>query len=344
MTPNNDKNIPEHIPLTTVIFLLCGIILACAILVYYGFIPLAQSASPGTLSSVNLTLGGSTTIQPISELLAREYMADHPGVRIQVLGGGSGAGVTNTVTGQFDIGAISRPLEDSEKKSYPNLSTYQIGGSAIVVIASRDFPSDQITYAELRKLYGSTNDDVRSDPALQDIQTVVQRSDASGTEEVFAQWLFGKQVKNLVSALNTTDTSATGPVRHITADGNTGMIDAVKKNSGSIGFVDFGYAEGNTGVRILKIVDNGSTIALPGNISNIHDAVLFELSHQNDASTEYVEKLTRPLNYIVRGEPSAEERKFITYSQSADVTKYFNEVGYFSLADITSASGNLTSA
>lgn len=344
MAPVNQKNIPEPFALTTVIFVLCGIILACAVLVYYGVIPLTSPAAPSRDSSVNLTIGGSTTIQPISELLAREYMADHPGVQIHVLGGGSGAGVTSTVSGKFDIGAISRPLEDSEKKSYPNLTPYQIGGSAIVVIASRDFPSDQVTYAELRKLYDPANGDLRSEPSVRNIQKVIQRSDASGTEEVFAQWLFGKEVKSLASALNTTDTSAAGTVHHITADGNTGMIDAVKKYPGSIGFVDIGYAEGNTGVRILKIVDNGSTIALPRNISNIHDAVLYELSHQDTANTEYVEKLTRPLNYLVPGEPSAEERKFLAYSQSGEVTKYFNEVGYFSLADITSGSGNLTSA
>lgn len=340
----DEKKVPRQLNLTTIIFLLCGIILACTILVYYGIIPLGQPDSPVTGSSVNLTIGGSTTIQPISELLAREYMTDHPNVRIQVLGGGSGAGVTSTVSGKFDIGAISRPLEESEKANYTSLKTYQIGGSAIVVIASPDYPSDRISYDELRNLYGPTSEDIRGDASLANIRTVVQRSDASGTEEVFAQWLFGKQVKNLASALNSTDLSSQGPVQHITADGNLGMIDAVKKNSGSIGFVDFGYAEGNTGVRILKITDNGSTVALPRNISDIHDAVLYELSHQDSADTEYVEKLTRPLNYIVLGEPSDEERGFLAYSQSAGVTKYFNEIGYFSVADIRSGNETLAGA
>lgn len=335
----NLKSIPGHGSMPAIFFLICGILVTVAVLVIFGVIPVHQSASLSKGSSVNLTVGGSTTIQPISELLAREYMASHDDIQIHVVGGGSGAGVSNTVNGRFEIGAISRPLEDSEKKNYPALTTYQIGGSAIVVIASLDYPSDQVTYAELQEIYDSKSDDLRDQTNLRNVLAAVQRSDASGTEEVFAQWLFGKQAKNLTSALNTNDISQKGSVHHITADGNNGIVDAVKKNSGSIGFVDFGYAEGNTGIKILKIVDNGSSVALPTNISDIHDAVLFELSHQDDNNSEYIEKLTRPLSYIVLGMPSADEEAFLSYSQSVGVTKYFHEIGYFSLSDITRGNG-----
>jgi len=306
------------------------------------------SQAPGTAAGqVNVThghpiiIGGSTTIQPVSELISRAYMSQNPGVSLIIEGGGSGAGIQNAASGEFDIGSASRALETGEKTSYPSLRTYQIGGSAIVVIASRDFPITSISFEELQLLYNEKSDDIRSQPDISDVGTVVQRSDDSGTAEVFAQWLFGSTLKNVHQSLNATDTSNEGKVSQIQANGNAGVLKAVKENPHAIGFVDFGFAEADTGVRILSISDKGSTRPLPQNMDTIHNAILYQLVLHDGTNHDYIDKLTRPLLYITNGTPTSDEQKYIAFSQSPESKKYFDEVGYFSISEIT-GSGNMT--
>jgi len=337
MLPPDIRREPEIDARTTLFFLfvVAGAILAG--MIFLGIFSLPGNQARTAEGPVNLTIGGSTTIQPVSELLARAYMDDHPEVKITVVDGGSGAGVAKTVTGEFDIGSVSRPLETGEQQKYPDLVVHQIGGSAIVVITGRDFPADQVTFGELQKLYDGKNDDVRNLPDISAVRTVVQRKDASGTEEVFAGWLFGSGVKNLDASLNARDRSGPDSIVQLAADGNTGVLQAVRENPGAIGFVDFGYAEGDPGVKIQKIVDNGTTTALPRSLPDIRNAILHELASQDHSNPEYVMKLTRPLNYITLGAPDAEEAGFIAYATSPLTKKYFNEVGYFSMDDIRGA-------
>jgi phosphate transport system substrate-binding protein len=40
-----------------------------------------------------IEIAGSTSVQPVAEKLADKYMEEHPNVRIDVMGGGSGLGI-----------------------------------------------------------------------------------------------------------------------------------------------------------------------------------------------------------------------------------------------------------
>lgn len=294
--------------------------------------------SPVTRAPPSIIIGGSTTIQPVSELLAKAYMANHPGVTITVQPGGSGVGITNAASGKFDIGASSRNLEPGERQNYPDLVTHQIGGSGIVIIVHKDYPADTISFEELRALYNNAGEDIHGQPAIHGINRVVQRSElSSGTEEVFAQWLFGSQVKNLKDSLNASDTGDNGPVVHVTAEGNTGVLQAVKENQNSLGFVDFGYAETDTGVKMLRVLDQTAQGALPESISSVRGSILSQLSYHDGANHQYIDKLTRPLIYLTNGTSSDAVKDFIRFSQSDAAKKYFHEVGYFSVADISNS-------
>jgi len=66
-------------------------------------------------SERGLTLAGSTSVQPFAEKLAETYMGTHPGVSINVQGGGSTAGVRAAETGAAQIGMSSRHLKGSEE-------------------------------------------------------------------------------------------------------------------------------------------------------------------------------------------------------------------------------------
>jgi len=68
----------------------------------------------GNQPASTVTVAGSTTVQPLAELLADEFMSEYPGVRVDVGGGGSSVGVTSVKNGTVDIGAASREIKDEE--------------------------------------------------------------------------------------------------------------------------------------------------------------------------------------------------------------------------------------
>ena len=66
------------------------------------------ASAPGTKLSGKLELSGSTSVQPLAEDLAKEFMAKNPGVKVFVQGGGCSVGVTRARDGTVDIGNVSR--------------------------------------------------------------------------------------------------------------------------------------------------------------------------------------------------------------------------------------------
>ena len=64
-----------------------------------------------------LSVVGSTSVEPFAEALAEEFMAQHPGEKIFVQGGGSSAGIQAVRTGAAEVGMSSRNLMESGKGS-----------------------------------------------------------------------------------------------------------------------------------------------------------------------------------------------------------------------------------
>src|SRR5690625_3012789 len=61
-----------------------------------------------------ITMAGSTSVQPLSEELAAAFMEIHSETRLEVAGGGSGAGVIAAQEGTADFGAVSREIAEDE--------------------------------------------------------------------------------------------------------------------------------------------------------------------------------------------------------------------------------------
>lgn len=69
----------------------------------------------GALSG-EVDVSGSSTVQPISGLIAEKFSADHPDVAISVDGPGTGDGFQLFCNGDTDISDASRPIEDAERR------------------------------------------------------------------------------------------------------------------------------------------------------------------------------------------------------------------------------------
>lgn len=286
-----------------------------------------------------IRIAGSTTVQPVSEILAGMFMKIEPRTKVLVEGGGSGSGIRQGGEGTVEIGATSRPLDAGEQARYPDLRVHRIGGSAVVLIASHDFPADQVTADEVRALYDNRSTDISTLTGVGHVQAVVQRIDPSGTEEIFAQWLFGSSTSSVDAGFKAHDRGVSGVIEVLAGPSNAAVLELVKQSSNAIGFVDIGYAEGDPGDKILRIVDTADSEPLPRNTSVIRAAILDELAHPDGRNGAYIERLTRPLAYLTDGEPSPPVARFIAFAQSDEATYAFDEIGYFSIAEISAASG-----
>jgi phosphate transport system substrate-binding protein len=96
-----------------------------------------------------LKLAGSSTILPLAESVGRIYTGKFK-QPLCIRGGGSSAGIDNVLSGEADIGLVSRALNEVEKAG---LDYVTIGYDAVVIIVNRNNPLVEIRKNDLVALY-----------------------------------------------------------------------------------------------------------------------------------------------------------------------------------------------
>ncbi|MBN2189661.1 MAG: substrate-binding domain-containing protein, partial [Candidatus Aureabacteria bacterium] len=74
---------------------------------------LAVALSAGS-AFAGVTIKGSTTVLPIAQAAAEEFMDQNPEIDISVQGGGSSVGLSSIIEGTCDIADASRSIKDKE--------------------------------------------------------------------------------------------------------------------------------------------------------------------------------------------------------------------------------------
>jgi phosphate transport system substrate-binding protein len=137
--------------------------------------------------SGRLVIAGSTSVQPLAEELAEEFMARHPAVRIQVQGGGSSAGIAAAGSGAADIGTSSRKLKAEE--SGLNEVTLALDGIALVVHPAN--PVKNLTADEARRIFSGEITDWKQVGGKPGRIMAVTREAGSGTRGAFEELVMG---------------------------------------------------------------------------------------------------------------------------------------------------------
>jgi phosphate transport system substrate-binding protein len=180
----------------------------------------------------DLTVAGSTSIQPFADKWAEIFMEDHAAIGVNVQGGGSSAGIQACKAGACQIGMSSRGLKESEKDLYEIVVARD--GLAIVVHPSN--PVRGLTIDEVRRIFVG---EIRSWDLLGGagrLITVVTREEGSGTRGAF-QELVVKDGRIYKGA--------------ITQDSNGSVREIVANDPYSIGFISLGLV--NDQVRALDL-------------------------------------------------------------------------------------------
>lgn len=157
-------------------------------LVFVVFLLIIPACRKAGDSAATLTIAGSTSVQPFAEKLAETYMAAHPGLAINVQGGGSTAGVRAAETGAAQIGMSSRHLKDTEESLHQ--VTIALDGIAIIVNAAN--PVAGLTRAQVAAIFAGQvtrwNQVGGPDRPIH----FVSREEGSGTRGAFEEMVMGK--------------------------------------------------------------------------------------------------------------------------------------------------------
>ncbi len=117
-----------------------------------GYIPL-QETTPYEDNSVagDITVGGSSSVSPVMELLIEAYNEINPDVNITLQTQDSSTGMSNAASGVYDIGMASREVKQEELDQ--GLVATTIATDGIAVIVNNDNPITNLTAEQICSIY-----------------------------------------------------------------------------------------------------------------------------------------------------------------------------------------------
>jgi phosphate transport system substrate-binding protein len=205
------------------------------------------------LPAQQLSGAGATFPAPLYQRWSVEYNKQVPSIQVNYQSVGSGAGVKNFLQGVVDFGASDAAMSDEEMARSPR-GAVLVPATAGSVVLAYNLPGVtelKLSRAALAGIFLGTikkwNDPAiaAANPGLTLPATpinVAYRSDGSGTTYVFTQHLaaISPEFDDQVGF----DKSVTFPVG-IGGKGNEGVTALIKQTPGTIGYVEYGFAEQN---------------------------------------------------------------------------------------------------
>lgn len=216
-------------------------------------------AGGGEAAAGSVQIDGSSTVFPITEAVAEEFMAETRGsVRVTVAMSGSGGGFRRFCAGETEISNASRPIDASEAAAcelngveYVSLPI-ALDGLSLVVHPSNDF-AQCVTMEELRRIWdpGSTISrwsEVR--PEWPDLPLRLYAPGTnSGTFDYFTEEVAGEP------GVSRSDFTAS-------EDDNV-LVQGVAGDPGALGYFGFAYFHENRDRVRLIGVDAGAGCVEP---------------------------------------------------------------------------------
>jgi phosphate transport system substrate-binding protein len=235
------------------------------------------TVAPATGGSAEgkLSLAGSTTVQPLAEVLAEAFMEMNPDVVIEVQGGGSSVGVTSAGEGTVDIGMASREVKNSEFETFPDLQVFTIARDGIAIVTNPGIELPSLSVEQVRNIFAGEITNFSEVGGPDAPITVVSREEGSGTRAAFEDLVMkykdeaGEKQKKLITE-NALLQQSNGQVR-----------TTVSTTPNSIGYLSFGFLD-----------DGTRPVAIDG----------VEPTVDNVKNGSY--PISRPLNMLTKGAPS----------------------------------------
>jgi phosphate transport system substrate-binding protein len=212
-----------------------------------------SSGGSGASSTVRLQGAGASFPALLYQQWFRQYGEQSPGIRVDYQSVGSGQGVRSVIDHTVDFGASDAAMTAEEMQQVPEgVTLLPVTAGAIVLGYNLEGVSElklsREVYAGIFLGDITKWDDPRilaDNPGKSGLKgpvNVIVRADSSGTTYVFSQHLstISPTFKEKVGVNKQPD----WPVG-TKSKGNEGVTAALKSTPGSIGYIEFGYAENN---------------------------------------------------------------------------------------------------
>jgi len=248
-----------------------------------------QAAVPALTGT--LTIAGSTSVQPFSEVLAEKFMEKNKGVTVNVQGGGSSVGIEAAISGAAGLGSSSRDLKAEEKAKNLVDTKIALDGIAIVVHPSNSVKT--LKTADVMNIYLGNIKNWKELGGADAPITIVSREDGSGTREAFTTLVMDKK-----------DIIKTAIIQNSTG----AVATTVAGDKNAIGYVSLSSIS-----KDIKALDIDGVAATDANVL---------------AGTY---KLQRPFVYVTKDAPTGLAQAFIEFVLSAEGQKIIVDEGAISI-------------
>lgn len=265
-----------------------------------------------------ITVDGSSTVYPITQLVAEVFNDEHKKVNISVGFSGTGGGFKKFAAGETDLSNASRPIKASEaeklkaaKVEFIELPVAYDG--LTIAINKNNTWVDKLTVDQLKKIFLASNKgktktwkDVDPSWPATEIEMFIPGTD-SGTFDYFKEVVVGKSEDAIRDDVSESEDD------HV-------LVNGIVGNRGAIGF--FGaayYFENKDKLKAVPIVNKAGKAVTP--------------SPKSIESGDY-NPFSRPL-FIYAKKASLAKPQFLAFVEFYldDAGAFAEEVGYVALPD-----------
>jgi phosphate transport system substrate-binding protein len=278
-----------------------------------------REAHAAALSPRVVTVDGSSTVFPITEAVAEEFLVTHKGIGVTVGVSGTGGGFKKFLAGEVDIVNASRAikaaeLEQAQKNGISFIELPVAYDALSVVVNKKNTWVDSLTVTELKKIWSPESQgkvmkwsDVRAGFPDKPLSLFGPGTD-SGTFDYFTDVICGKEDASRGDYTSSEDDNV--------------IVTGVSGNEGALGFFGVAFYEANKSkLKVLSIDDekaeNGAGPQAP--------------TPDNVVSSHY-SPLSRPLFIYVRKDAlqNPEVDTFVAFYLN-NMNALVSEVGYIPL-------------
>jgi phosphate transport system substrate-binding protein len=265
----------------------------------------------------NLSIDGSSTVFPISEAMAEEFMKTHPGVRVTIGISGTGGGFKKFCQGETDISNASRAIDMTERElCQKNGIEYieipiALDGISVVVNPANDFVHC-LTVEELKQIWEPAAEgkivnwnQIRSTFPNRPLRLFGPGTD-SGTHDYFTTALVGQEQQSRGDYTASEDDNI--------------IVQGVATDADSLGFFGYAYYQENQNKLKLVEIDSGAGCIAPS---------------PNTIADHSYQPLSRPeFIYINKSQADRPDVKaFVEFHLNPEHQDLISEVGYVPLSE-----------
>jgi phosphate transport system substrate-binding protein len=253
--------------------------------------------SAGIAAGADVTVSGSTTVEPLAERCAEQFNEQQTEIKVSVTNGGSAEGIKNVAEESSDIGMTSREVTPEEVVIYgDNFQGSIVAHDAVCIVVSKNVYEAGITELSQEDIIAIYNGNISNwmDLGGPDEEIlVVTMTTGSGTRDTFNEFVMGS-----------VDAETTGA--DMECYNNSEVMNTVNITDSAIAYIP------------MNFVQKGGLFPIA------YEGVLPSVETIKDESYP----LARSLHMYTWGEPDPDELAFLDFVLSEDGQSVAEELGF----------------